>query len=156
MKPQTYHKQNQKLAFISASWHEDIVSACKQAFLKTMSEHQFDLDQVESFEVPGSLEIPLTAQWLAETGNYTVILAAGFVVNGGIYRHEFVSQTVITGIMDVQLKTGVPILSAVLTPQNYHEHDDHHSFFIEHMKKKGAELANSCLKTLENLRRIKS
>jgi len=148
--------KNHKLAFISAGWHHDIVSVCKQAFLKTMSDHQFDLDQVDSFEVPGSLEIPLTAQWLAETGNYAVILAAGFIVNGGIYRHEFVAQTVITGIMDVQLKTGVPILSAVLTPQNYHEHEDHHSFFMQHMKKKGTELANACHKTLENLQQIKS
>ena len=110
---------------------------------------------IDSFEVPGSLEIPLTAQWIAESGNYAVILAAGFVVNGGIYRHEFVAETVLRGMMDVQLKTGVPILSAVLTPHNYHEHEDHHAFFMEHMKTKGSELSNACRKTLDNVKKLK-
>jgi hypothetical protein len=43
---------------------------------------------VDTFEVPGSFEIPLHAQILAKTRRYTAIVAAGLVVDGGIYRHE--------------------------------------------------------------------
>ena len=43
------------------------------------------------------------------------------MVDGGIYRHEFVADTVIKALMDVQLRTEVPIFSAVLTPQQFHE-----------------------------------
>src|ERR1700736_4732933 len=71
---------------------------------------------IDFFDVPGSLEIPLHALLLAESGRYAAIAAAGFVVNGGIYRHEFVADAVIQGLMRVQLDTKVPVISAVLTP----------------------------------------
>jgi 6,7-dimethyl-8-ribityllumazine synthase len=112
-------------------------------------------DQIDFYEVPGSLEIPLQAQLLAQTGTYATIVAAGFVVNGGIYRHEFVAHTVIDALMRVQLDTAVPIISLVLTPQNFHAHEAHHKFFHEHFRVKGAEAAVACVQTLENLRKIR-
>ena len=92
---------------------------------------------------------------LAESGRYVAIVAAGFVVNGGIYRHEFVADAVISGLMRVQLATEVPIISAVLTPQRFHAHDEHQRFFREHFVVKGAEAAAACARTIDNLRRMK-
>jgi 6,7-dimethyl-8-ribityllumazine synthase len=77
------------------------------------------------------------------------------VVNGGIYRHDFVAQTVINAMMQVQLETEVPILSVVLTPLNFHEHEEHQKYFFEHFKVKGNEAAIACVKTLENISAIK-
>jgi 6,7-dimethyl-8-ribityllumazine synthase len=56
--------------------------------------------------------------------------------------------------MRVQLDTDVPIISLVLTPQHFHEHDAHHKFFHEHFKVKGAEAAVACVQTLENLEEV--
>jgi 6,7-dimethyl-8-ribityllumazine synthase len=70
------------------------------------------------------------------------------VVNGGIYRHEFVASAVIDGLMRVQLDTNVPVLSAVLTPRDFHEIEEHKSFYREHFVKKGQEVANACLAVL--------
>src|SRR2546427_11724875 len=109
--------------------------------------------RIDFYEVPGSLEIPLQAQLLAKTGKYSTIVAAGFVVNGGIYRHEFVAQTVIDALMRVQLDTEVPIISLVLTPQHFHEHDAHHKFFHKHFKVKGAEPAVAWGQTRRNLKK---
>ena len=63
--------------------------------------------------MPGAYEIPLHAKTLAETGRHVAILGTAFVVNGGIYRHDFVASAVIDGMMNVQLATGIPVLSAV-------------------------------------------
>jgi 6,7-dimethyl-8-ribityllumazine synthase len=103
---------------------------------------------VDVFDVPGAYEIPLHAKTLAKTGRYAAILGTAFVVNGGIYRHEFVASAVIDGMMNVQLSTGVPVLSAVLTPLNYHDSEDHHRFFFEHFNVKGKEAANACVQIL--------
>ena len=103
---------------------------------------------VEVFDVPGAYEIPLHTKTLAETGRYAAILGTAFVVNGGIYRHEFVASAVIDGMMNVQLSTGVPVLSAVLTPHNYHDSAEHHRFFFEHFTVKGKEAANACVQLL--------
>ena len=77
------------------------------------------------------------------------------VVDGGIYRHEFVADTVIKALMDVQLRTEVPIFSAVLTPQQFHESSVHYEFFRKHFAIKGVEVAEACADTLHGLERLR-
>ena len=96
-------------------------------------------------------KIPFQAKLLAQTGKYDILVAAGFIVDGGIYRHEFVSQTVLDALMHVQLETEVPILSVVLTPQRFHESEEHKAFFLDHFRIKGSEAAEACVQTLENV-----
>ena len=103
----------------------------------------------------GFVEIPLHAQLLAKTRRYTAIVAAGLVVDGGIYRHEFVADTVIKALMDVQLRTEVPVFSAVLTPQQFHESAAHFDFFRKHFAIKGIEVAEACANTLLSLERLR-
>jgi 6,7-dimethyl-8-ribityllumazine synthase len=83
-------------------------------------------------------------------------VALGFVVDGGIYRHEFVASAVIDGLMRVQLDTDVPVFSVVLTPQLFHENSVHPKFFAEHFVLKGAEAAGACAETLASLARLTS
>ena len=143
-----------RIAVICSSWHGDIVDQAKHALLAEFARSPAPPGQVDQFEVPGAFEIPLLAQRLARSGRYDAVVACGLVVNGGIYRHEFVAAAVIDGLMRVQLDTGVPVLSAVLTPRDFHEHADHLRFFSEHFVKKGAEVARACIETIAGLRRV--
>lgn len=145
---------HQRIALIQACWHRDIVDQCRQSFLAELTRRGFPAGQVDVIEVPGSFEIPLQAKLLAKSGRYAAIVATGFIVDGGIYRHEFVSTAVIDALMRIQLETEVPVLSAVLTPQRFHEHDSHTAFFREHFVIKGVEAAHACLATLENMARL--
>jgi 6,7-dimethyl-8-ribityllumazine synthase len=139
-----------RLAFIQSCWHRDIVDQCREAFLDEMHRLGFSGDDIDLYEVPGAFEIPLLAAKLAASGDYAAIAAAGLVVDGGIYRHEFVADAVISGLMRVQLDSGVPVLTAVLTPQHFHEHEDHRKFFFDHFVIKGTELAAACAATVAN------
>ena len=145
-----------KVAFIAANWHRDIVEQARISFTQECADRGISEDQIETFEVPGSLEIPLLAKKLAESGEYSIIVPCGFVINGGIYRHDFVASTVIDGLMRVMLDTGVPVLSVILTPHNFHGSEPHHKFFFEHFTKKGIEAANACVETLLNMRKVNS
>src|ERR1700729_1885118 len=143
----------QRVAFVQSSWHREVVEECRIAFLAEIEAR--GITNVDVFEVPGSFEIPLHAQILAKTRRYTAIVAAGLVVDGGIYRHEFVADTVIKALMDVQLKTEVPVFSAVLTPQQFHESQAHFDFFRKHFATKGVEVAEACANTLLSLERLR-
>ena len=135
------------IAFIRACWHSDIVDQCQQSFLKEMAKHSaYEIDVIE---VPGAFEIPLRSKLLAKSGNYAAIVAAALVVDGGIYRHEFVAQSVLSGLMQVQLETEVPVFSAVLTPHHFHDSDEHKTFFREHFVVKGREVASACVSILQ-------
>jgi len=143
-----------RIAFIAACWHKDIVGQCRRSFADEIAKLGYPEGAVDYFEVPGSFEIPLQAKLLARSGRYAAIVAAGFVVDGGIYRHEFVAEAVISGLMQVQLETEVPVISAVLTPQRFHEHAEHRDFFHAHFVVKGAEAASACARTLDNMARL--
>ena len=145
-----------RVAIISASWHQDIVHQARDAALAEFDRHGLPPAQVALFDVPGAFEIPLLARKLARSGRYDAIVACALVVNGGIYRHEFVTTAVIDGLMRVQLDTEVPVMSAVLTPRDFHDHEDHVRFFREHFVKKGTEVAQACLQTMAYLRKLAS
>jgi 6,7-dimethyl-8-ribityllumazine synthase len=145
----------QRVAFVQSSWHRDVVMEARIAFLDEIEARHIPRERVDLFEVPGSFEIPLHAQLLAKTRRYTAIVAAGLVVDGGIYRHEFVADTVIKALMDVQLRTEVPVFSAVLTPQQFHESQAHFDFFRKHFATKGIEVAEACANTLLSLERLR-
>jgi 6,7-dimethyl-8-ribityllumazine synthase len=143
-----------RVAFVQSAWHKPIVDQIHAGFAAEIADLGYSEGLIDRFEVPGAFEIPLHAKRLARSGRYAAIVAAGFVVDGGVYRHEFVAQTVIAALMQVQLETDVPVFSAVLTPQQFHEHEVHAAFFTQHMLIKGAEAARACAMTLESLRRI--
>jgi 6,7-dimethyl-8-ribityllumazine synthase len=143
-----------RIAYIQSSWHRDIVDQAHTGFIAELARQGIAAETVSRFTVPGAFEIPLHAKRLAATGRYDAIVGCGFVVDGGIYRHDFVAGTVVSALMDVQLSTGVPVFSVVLTPHHFHEHDEHRRFFQAHFVHKGEEAATAVLATLRSLREI--
>ena len=130
-----------RVAFIQSCWHREIVDRARDAFTAEVAPSAI----IDLYEVPGAFEIPLLAKRLARSGRYAAIVACGLVVDGGIYRHEFVAEAVISALMQVQLDTDTPVLSAVLTPHHFHEHDTHRDFFAAHFDLKGREVAAAFL-----------
>ena len=138
-----------RIAYIKAQWHSDILEVGFQSFVERVRELTQGKATVELFEVPGALEIPLLAKSLAASTRYAAIVGSAFIVDGGIYRHEYVANSVLMGIMQAQLETNIPILSAVLTPHNYQDTDEHNHFFLGHFQVKGREIANACVSILD-------
>ncbi len=132
-----------KIAFIKARWHSDIVDRAYDGFMT-----QADAWDVVAFDVPGAFEMPLLAQRLAGSGDYAAVVCAALVVDGGIYRHDFVAAAVVDGLMRVQLDTGVPVFSVSLTPHHFQPTAEHVAFFSEHFIKKGAEAAEAVAQVL--------
>lgn len=143
-----------RYAFIEAAWHGDIVQQARAAFLEEMHKNGVQQDAIDVFGVSGAFEIPLHAQRLIASGRYQAIVACALVVDGGIYRHEFVATAVIDALMRVQLDTGVPVISAVLTPHHFHEHLEHRKYFQSHFAIKGVEAARACVATVSSLHQL--
>ena len=154
MQPTAIH-HNERVAFIQASWHKEIVDQSRKGFLAEMLVQGYQESDIDFFEVGGAFEIPLHAKLLAKTGRYAGIVGAALVVDGGIYRHDFVAQSVVSGLMQVQLETEVPVFSVSLTPHHFHAGDEHQKFFFEHFVHKGQEAAKTCVDTLQKIRAIK-
>ena len=130
-----------RYAFIKAAWHSHIVDRALDGFCAVI-----DPELVDVFDVPGAFEMPLLARDLANTGKYCAVAAAALVVDGGIYRHDFVASAVVDGLMRAGMDSGVPVLSVSLTPHHFQETDHHNAIYTAHFVEKGREAANAALK----------
>lgn len=129
-----------RFAFVKANWHADIVNRALDGFCEIIP-----VAQVDVFDVPGAFELPLLCRELAATGRYAAVAGAAFVVDGGIYRHDFVAQAVVDGLMRAGLDTGVPVLSVSLTPHQFQETDHHNQIYRSHLVEKGREAARAAI-----------
>jgi 6,7-dimethyl-8-ribityllumazine synthase len=143
----------QRIGFVQSSWHRDVVAQCRTAFLKEIELRGIAPAQVDLFDVPGAFEIPLHTQILAKTRRYNAIVAAGLVVDGEL--HGFIADTVIKALMDVQLRTEVPVFSAVLTPRQFQDTAQHADEFSAYFAAKGVAVASACADTLIGLERLR-
>ena len=138
------------VAFVQARWNRELVDRCRDGFTTMMGE----LDPsrfVDVFEVSGSFELPVRAMRLARSGRFDAIVAAGLVANGSTYPYESAAHAVIGGLMEVQLETGVPVLSAVLTQQRFSDHDTHRRIFADHLFETGNAVARACVVTCDEV-----
>ncbi|MGZ2259622.1 6,7-dimethyl-8-ribityllumazine synthase [Roseobacter sp. A03A-229] len=140
-----------RFAFVKAQWHADIVDRAFEGFTDIIPPAQVDV-----FDVPGAFELPLMAQDLARSGRYAAVACAAFVVDGGIYRHDFVAQSVVDGLMRAGLETGVPVLSVSLTPHQYQETEHHTAIYRAHFVQKGREAAEAALGILKSRQALQS
>lgn len=129
-----------RFAFVKANWHADIVNRALEGFCEIIP-----VAQVDVFDVPGAFELPLLCRELAATGRYAAVAGAAFVVDGGIYRHDFVAQAVVDGLMRAGLDTGMPVLSVSLTPHQYQETEHHNQIYGSHFVEKGREAARAAI-----------
>ncbi len=157
LKRQNAKQLDFRIALIAAQWHEDLVNvATSSCFSELLKLGVAANDNVKLFKVPGSLEIPLVSKLIIQSGDWDAVIAFGLVVDGGIYRHEFVAQTVLNGLMNVALETKVPILSTVLTPQKFDENNPKDiEFFRRHLITKGVEAARSAVQAIQMVRLLK-
>lgn len=122
---------------------EGLLSSCKDNLLK----HGVAPQNIRIVTVPGALEAPLALQKLALSGHYDALIALGAVIRGETYHFEIVSNESSSGIMSVQLDTGVPIANGILTTEN----DDQ---ALARMMEKGADCALAAIEMANLLKRL--
>lgn len=138
-------------AFVQAGWHADVVAQGRLGFLDEMARLSPDA-RVEIFDAPGAFETPLIAQRLARSGRFDAVIVCAFIVDGAIYRHDFVARAVVEALMRIGLESDVPVVSMALTPQQpFHGDANHAAFFQAHFAKKGAEGARAALAAIRRV-----
>ena len=122
---------------------DGLLSACKEELLKLgVSDHAITVATV-----PGALEVPLILQHMALSEKFDALIALGAIVRGETYHFEIVANESARGISEVQLNTGVPVASAVLTTE-----DDDQALARMHIK--GTEAAQVAVEMFNLVRAL--
>jgi 6,7-dimethyl-8-ribityllumazine synthase len=77
--------------------------------------HDVNDDDIEVAWTPGSFEIPLIAQKMAQTKKYDAVICLGAVIRGSTPHFDYIAAEVTKGIANINLNTGVPIIYGVIT-----------------------------------------
>ena len=109
---------NKKFGIVVAEWNETITEALYEGAYKTLLENGAKPENIVRANVPGSFELTLGAQLLAQQADIDAVIALGCVVQGETRHFDFICNAVAIGLTEVNLKYNKPVIFGVLTPDN--------------------------------------
>jgi 6,7-dimethyl-8-ribityllumazine synthase len=107
-----------RIGIIVSRWNEFITKALLEGAMDALRRQGADITAVAVAYVPGSFEIPLAAQAMAQSGKYDAIVALGCIIRGATSHYDHIANAVTGGIASVTLATGVPISFGVITTES--------------------------------------
>lgn len=107
-----------KFAIVVSRFNEFITSKLLDGAIDGLIRHGCEEKDIEVFWVPGSFEIPLIAQKVAEKRIFDAVICLGAVIRGATPHFEYVAAEASKGIAKVGLDTGIPVIFGVLTTDN--------------------------------------
>lgn len=109
---------SKKIAIVVAEWNEEITENLYEGALHALIELGIKKKNIIRKKVPGSFELSLGAQWMAEKKDVVAVICLGCVIKGETPHFDYICQAVANGITKVNLKYNKPIAFGVLTTLN--------------------------------------
>lgn len=107
-----------KFAVIVSEWNEEVTESLYSGVYTTLVQHGASKDNIIRKNVPGSFELSLAAQWMAEKEEIDAVICLGCVIQGETKHFDFICDAVAHGITNVSLKYNKPVIFGVLTPNS--------------------------------------
>jgi 6,7-dimethyl-8-ribityllumazine synthase len=104
-----------KFGVVVARFNEFFSGKLLEGAMDALIRHGVVESDIEIAWTPGSFEIPLIAQKMAESKKYNAVICLGAVIRGGTPHFDYIASEVAKGIANVGLKTGVPVIFGVIT-----------------------------------------
>ena len=102
-------------AICVATFYEDLAERLTNGAVEAFAEGGVSPASIHTYEVPGAYELPPAAKWCAESGRFAGVACLGAVLRGETNHYDHVCAEAARGVMDAQLRTGVPCAFGVLT-----------------------------------------
>ena len=107
-----------RFAIVVSEWNSEVTEALYSGAFQTLVENGVNRDNIIRRDVPGSYELTLGAQWMAENKDIDAVICLGCVIQGETRHFDFICSAVAHGITNVSLKFNKPVIFGVLTPEN--------------------------------------
>jgi len=107
-----------KFGIVVAEWNYEITGALAKGAVDTLKKHGAKDENILLKHVPGSFELTLGAQYLAEFGKVDAIIILGCVIQGETRHFDFICQGVTQGITNLNIKYNKPFIFGLLTTEN--------------------------------------
>lgn len=147
-----YNKINHKLkiAIVRSNYHQDLTKSLEKACRQQLIACGVKVENIATFEVPGSWEIPLIVKKIATSKKIDGIVAFGIIIKGETYHFEMIANQCSRALMNIALEFDIPITFEILTTYNLEQAVKRSVGKLN----KGIEAARALLETIKELKRI--
>ena len=116
--------KNMKFGIVVAEWNLEITNALLEGAYNTLIKHGAKEEHILKKYVPGSIELTLGAQFMAEYADLDAVICLGCVIKGETPHFDYVCQSVTHGITELNMEYNIPFVFGVLTTNTYEQAKD--------------------------------
>lgn len=142
-----------RVGIVAARWNSFVGEHLIAGAVDAIKRHGGSDKDITIVRVPGSFEIPLTVQKLAETGGVDAVVALGAIIRGSTTHYELVCNESAKGVAKVALDLGVPVSFGIITTDTIEQAIERSG---SKAGNKGAEAAMVAIEMVQVLRQIGS
>ncbi|MCI4643019.1 MAG: 6,7-dimethyl-8-ribityllumazine synthase [Flavobacteriaceae bacterium] len=113
-----------RIGIVVASWNHEITHALYQGAHDTLTKHGVVPQDIITYEVPGSFELPYGASKIIQKHAPDAVIVIGSVIQGETKHFDFVCSATAQGIMDLNIQAQLPVIFCVLTDNNWQQAKD--------------------------------
>lgn len=143
--------EGMRFGIVASRFNEFITNKLLSGALDALIRHGAGEEDISVAWVPGTFEIPMTAQRMAKSGKYDAIICLGAVIRGATPHFDYVAAEASKGIAQVGLSTGVPTIFGVLTTESIEQAIERAGTKIGN---KGSDAAVSAIEMVDLLRNM--
>lgn len=147
-----YKKTNRvlKIAIVRSNYHQNLTESLEKACRQNLIFSGVKEENIKSFEVPGSWEIPVLIKKIAVSKKFDGIIAFGIIVKGETYHFEMIANQCGRALMNISLEFNIPVTFEVLAVYTLEQAVKRSTGKLN----KGIEAARTLLETIKELKRI--
>lgn len=139
------------IGIVASTYYKEEIDALIAGAKEVLREAGIPEGNVGVYHAPGSFEVPLIGNALAKEGTVDALIGFGIIVEGETHHARLLADACARGIMDVQVKTGVPFAFEILYVQSLAQARER----VKGKGNKGKEAAHATLQSLALLQRIR-
>jgi 6,7-dimethyl-8-ribityllumazine synthase len=113
-----FNAGSKKFALVLSRFNDFISNKLLEGALDCFSRHGGIDSNITVIRVPGSFEIPVTADKLAKSGNYSTVICLGSIIRGSTPHFDYVAAEAAKGIAHAAFSSGIPVIFGILTTEN--------------------------------------
>lgn len=104
-----------RIGVVVSDWNQQITGALLEGAVNTLRKHGTSDNNIIIKHVPGSFELTLGAQFLAEYDDLDAVICLGCVIQGETPHFTYICQGVTQGITQLNMEYNLPFIFGVLT-----------------------------------------
>ncbi len=127
-------KSNHRVAIIAAEFNNNYVKALTENTVNGLKKGGVDENDIETIHVPGSFELPFAAKNAISSGKFDGIITLGVIIRGETIHFDLIAESCAKGIMQLNLKSKIPVIFGVLACENDVQTQERIPFGVEYAK----------------------